>query len=319
MTGVPRKPPWLCRLGLCCQFVEQPIKFRTTSAARVLRLAPDVRLHFMGDICIANVASLAHAIRFCARHGIGAFRVGSWLFPVATHPQVGYQLGDLPQAGELCAALDQCRELASENDVRLTFHPDQFVVLNSPRPEVVDNAIRDLEHHTRLAECIGADVINIHAGGAYGDKASALRRFAANLERLSAAARSRLTLENDDTVFTPADLLPLCRSENIPLVYDVHHHRCLDDGLSVAAASEAALETWDREPLFHISSPIAGWSGPYPERHHDCIDYADVPRDWPLLPVTIEVEAKAKELAVLRLQDDLARRGMLDAPTSNAR
>ena len=77
-----------------------------------------------------------------------------------------------------------------------------------------------------VAEWIGADVVNVHGGGAYGDKQKALARFARNLDRLSDEARNRLTVENDDRTYTPADLLPLCRAEGIPLVYDVHHHRC---------------------------------------------------------------------------------------------
>jgi UV DNA damage endonuclease len=88
----------------------------------------------------------------------------------------------------------------------------------------------------------------------------------------------------------------------VPLVYDVHHHRCLPDGLSVEEATEQALATWNREPLLHISSPLEGWSGTKPQPHHDFIDLADFPACWRGLHVTIEVEAKAKELAVLQLK-----------------
>jgi UV DNA damage endonuclease len=116
-----------------------------------------------------------------------------------------------------------------------------------------------------------------------------------------------LTVENDDKTFTPADLLPLCRSEGVPLVYDVHHHRCCPDGLTVEQATEAARKTWNREPLFHISSPLAGWHAPKPQRHHDYIDAGDFPAAWLGWPLTVEVEAKAKELAVARLQNCLDR------------
>jgi UV DNA damage endonuclease len=148
-------------------------------------------------------------------------------------------------------------------------------------------------------------VVNIHGGGAYGDKPRALSIFVKNLGLLSERARRLLTVENDDKTYTPADLLPLCRAEGIPLVYDVHHHRCHPDGLSVEEATEAAVATWNREPLFHISSPIQGWAGPTPERHHDFIDPADFPDCWRGRPITVEVEAKAKELAVLKLMSEL--------------
>jgi UV DNA damage endonuclease len=135
-----------------------------------------------------------------------------------------------------------------------------------------------------------------------------LARFATNLKRLSRRVRSRLTVENDDRTYTPADLLPLCRAEGIPLVYDVHHHRCNQDRLSEEDVTEQAVATWDREPMFHISSPIDGWKGPKPGRHHDFINVADFPECWKDLALTVEVEAKAKELAVLKLKSQLAER-----------
>ena len=145
-------------------------------------------------------------------------------------------------------------------------------------------------------------MINIHAGGAYGDKTSALKRLAAVIERLSSAVRTRLTLENDDRTYTPRDLLPLCARIGVPLVYDVHHHRCRPDGLSVAEVTARAAATWNREPLFHLSSPLEGWKGPKPARHHDYIDPADLPAEWLDLDLTVDVEAKAKELAVKTLR-----------------
>jgi UV DNA damage endonuclease len=113
-------------------------------------------------------------------------------------------------------------------------------------------------------------------------------------------------LENDDRVYTPSDLLPICAATGIPFVYDVHHHRCLADGRTVEAITEHALATWNREPLFHLSSPKDGWQSANPRPHHDFIDPADLPSCWLPLTITVEVEAKAKELALQRLQADLA-------------
>ena len=177
--------------------------------------------------------------------------------------------------------------------------------MNSPRPDVVEASIRELEYQAEVAEWIGADVVNIHGGGAYGDKPKALADFTCNLDRLSSRVRSRLTVENDDKTYTPADLLPICKATGIPLVYDVHHHRCNPDGMSVEQATRMALATWDREPMFHISSPIEGWDGPMPERHHDFIDVTDFPNCWRRKKITVEVEAKAKEVAVGRLKNEL--------------
>jgi UV DNA damage endonuclease len=293
------------RLGLCCLFVEQTIKFRTATATNLLRLSAEERQHKLSQICLANAESLLSALQYCAHNHIGCFRINSHILPVKTHPQVGYSVGELPDAEAIIAAFCRCGTFAAKHRIRTVFHPDQFVVLNSPREDVVEKSIDELEYQAEVAKWVGADVINIHGGGAYGDKSAALARFAQNLDRLSNSVQSRLTIENDDKVYTPKDLLPLCRAAGVPLVYDVHHHRCLSDGLTIEQITDAATCTWDREPLFHLSSPLEGWSGPKPQRHHDYVDLNDFPDCWRQRRITVEVEAKAKELAVLRLRDEL--------------
>ncbi len=266
----------------------------------------EAALSKLAGLCLANADALLQALQFCAEQGIGCFRLTSQILPVKTHAEVGYDLHDLPQGEEIIRRFQSCGQFAAEHAIRTCFHPDQFVVLSSPRADVVQRSLAELEYQAEVAEWVGADVINIHGGGAYGDKSAALARLARNVDRLSARARSRLTLENDDISYAPADLLPLCRTEGIPLVYDVHHHRCRPDGMSIEEATDAAMETWSREPLFHISSPLEGWRGLTPRRHHDFIDPADFPQYWISQKLTVEVEAKAKEVAVLKLREDLA-------------
>jgi UV DNA damage endonuclease len=296
------------RLGLCCQFAAAPVKFRTTTATACLRMEPAARAAKLAGLCRENAAALLASLEYCVAHGIGCFRVNSQILPNATHPAAGYSVAELPGGDELIAAFRACGAFAAAHRLRLSFHPDQFVVLSSPRKEVVARSIADIEYQSEVAEWVGADVVNIHAGGVYGDKSTALERFARNLEQLSPRARARLTLENDDVAYTVADLLPLCRREGVPLVYDVHHHRCLSDELSIVEATDAAAATWNREPMVHLSSPKEGWDGPGPQRHHDFIDAKDFPACWRRLAMTVEVEAKAKELAIARLQRDLIER-----------
>lgn len=295
----------MIRLGLCCVFRDEPIKFRTATAAALSRLGRAEADSRLSTLCLANADALLAALRYCAATGIGCFRVNSQVLPLKTQPTFGYEAAALPDGEAIVARFRACGEFARDHGLRTCFHPDQFVVLNSRRPEVVAASLRELEYQAEVAEWIGADVINVHGGGAFGDKPAALADFARALDRLSTRARSRLTVENDDRVFTPSDLLPTCRAAGIPLVYDAHHHRCNPDGLSVEEATAAALETWDREPLFHISSPIHGWDGPRVGPHHDFIDPVDFPACWRSLDVTVEVEAKAKEVAVLQLKRDL--------------
>ena len=301
------------RLGLCCMFRDQPIKFVTTTATAIGKMKRRDALAKLSRLCLENAAALRASLEYCSQHGIGCFRINSQILPIKTHPTVGYEITDLPDADEIVAAFQRCGEFAGSHNVRTCFHPDQFVVLNSPRSDVVEKSVQELEYQAEVAEWVGADVINIHGGGAYGDKQTALADFARNLDRLSSRVRSRLTVENDDKTYTPVDLLPICKATGIPLVYDVHHHRCNPDGLSVEQATKRALATWNREPMFHISSPIEGWEGAKPERHHDFIDVADFPNCWRRKKITVEVEAKAKEVAVQKLLSELK-----DASTSDS-
>ena len=308
-----RKPaPSGLRLGLCCQFAVEPIKFRTTTAAAMLRLSKRERLARLAELCLGNADALLASLQFCASHGIGAFRINSQILPVKTHPKAGYDVAELPGSQDIIARFKECGVFARAHNLRLSFHPDQFVVLNSPNPKTLAHSLAELNYQSEVAEWVGADTLNIHGGGAYGDKTRALRALKTNIERLLKPVRSRLTLENDDKVYTPADLLPVCMDTGVPLVYDVHHHRCLTDALTVEQATAAARATWDREPLFHISSPLAGWRGPKRERHHDYINPKDFPAVWRGWWLTVEVEAKAKELAVARLRRWLQGRTRLD-------
>ncbi|MDT8389600.1 MAG: UV DNA damage repair endonuclease UvsE [Lentisphaeria bacterium] len=297
----------MLRLGLCCIFREAPIKFRNTTAKVVARLTPRERAVKLADLCRQNAEALRQAVTFCAENKIHCFRVNSQILPLKTHPEFTYQLTDLPDGDAIRDSFEAVGKQAAENKVRLTMHPDQFVVLNSPRESVVRGSIAELEYQGEFAQWTGVDVINIHGGGAYGDKQAALTRLIKNVPRLSRAVRERLTVENDDRTYTPEDLLPVCDACAIPLVYDVHHHRCNPDSWSIETATAKALETWGtRPPLFHISTPRDGWDGVNPRPHHDFIDPADIPDCWKELDMYVEVEAKAKELAVLQLTSDSA-------------
>lgn len=296
----------MVQLGLCCQFLKEPIRFRATTAASMKRLSRDDAIKRISALCLENAASLKLAVGYCAQKAIAGFRINSQILPLRTHPDVGYTVDQLPDAELIKKAFCAVGKLAAKQHVRLSFHPDQFVVLNSPHADVTRRSIAELDYQAEVAEWVGADVINIHAGGVYGDKAAALGRFAANLQQCPERVRDRLTLENDDRLYTPKELLPLCQSEHIPLVYDVHHHRCLPDGNSVEKTTQQALSTWNRWPLFHLSSPLSGWDEPRPQRHHDYIDPADVPDLWRSMDLQVDIEAKAKECAVLRLMNDLA-------------
>jgi UV DNA damage endonuclease len=298
----------MVRLGLCCTFLDAPIKFRQTTVRYASTLTPSARLQFLNEIAVHNAHALGSAIEWCAANGIGAFRVLSQLLPLYTHPEVGWTLAS-PTGRGVREILAQAGARRAQLGVRLSFHPDQFVVPGSVNPATVTASIAELEYMAEVAELIGAEQLTIHGGGAQGGKASSLERLASGLAQLSPRARALVVLENDDRVYTVEDLLPLCRRLGIPLIYDVHHHRCNPDTLSVEQATDLAAATWGgREPWAHLSSPAVGWTGGDPRPHADYIAESDVPATWLARDMTVDIEAKAKERAVLTLQKMLAKR-----------
>jgi len=208
----------MLRLGLCCLFVDAPIKFRTATHAHVATLTPDARRAYLAAVARDNADALGRAVERCHALGIGAFRITSNILPLATHPLSGYTVASLDDGGTIADAFAAVRPLARARGVRLSFHPDQFVVLNSERSEVVRSAVEELEFQAAIAELVGADTIVLHGGSGAGGVGTALDRLRRGIDRLSERARSRVALENDDRIFTPAALLPVCHTEGIPLV-----------------------------------------------------------------------------------------------------
>jgi UV DNA damage endonuclease len=290
------------RWGLCCLVLDAPIRFRAATHAYVARLDPSAGRAYLEDAALHNVRALRDAIEYCRALGIGAFRITSGLLPLATHPQSGFTLDSLGRAAEVRRLLAEARDAARAGGIRLSFHPDQFVVLNSARPDVVESALGEIEWQATLAELLDADVICLHGGSVAGGVDAAAERLLRGIDRLSPRARSRLALENDDRCWPAIELLPVCLAADIPLVLDAHHHRVLDGGLSLEDATAWALATWGtREPYFHLSSPREGWGARNPRPHADYIDPEDLPAAWLSLDgaLTVDVEAKAKERAVL--------------------
>ncbi len=294
------------RWGLCCQFADSSVRFRQATHRYVATLAPHARVAYLREVARANAIALAHAVGRCVELGIGAFRITSQILPLNTHPVSGYTIDQLDLDGVIAESFAAAGRLARDNSVRLSFHPDQFVVLNSVRDDVVASSVRELDAQAALGRIVGVESITLHVGGMTDGKAAALERLERNLERLSDAARARLALENDDRLFTVRDLHPLCMRSGVPLVYDVHHHRCNADGLDTESATDLASETWrGREPWMHVASPRDGVAARNPRPHADYITPEDFPRHWLTRTITVDVEAKAKDAAILQLREAL--------------
>ena len=263
-------------------------------------------IEYASQLGLDNCKDLFTIVKWNNENGFKFFRITSNLFPWSSE----YELSDMPDYKEICNILSNVGDYVKENQMRITSHPGPFNVLTSPHPHVVINCIKDLSIHGEVFDLIGLsrtpfNKINIHIGGAYGDKPSAMKRFCTNFHRLPESVKSRLTVENDDkaSMYSVVDLYEgVYKVIGIPIVFDYHHHKFCTGGLSEEDALEVAISTWPTDiiPVVHYSeSRSKEYEDPKirPQAHSDYVlDYIDTYGN----EVDIMVEAKAKELAVLR-------------------
>jgi UV DNA damage endonuclease len=265
---------------------------------------------FVEGLALANARDIPKMLRWNDKYGIKFLRLSSEMFPFASHDIYGYKLA--PFASE---ALAEAGRVAAQLGHRLTTHPGQFTQLGSPRKEVIDASIRDLEYHSELLtllnlpEQINRDAVMIlHMGGIFGDKAATLDRFRKNYARLDQKIKNRLVLENDDVCYSVHDLLPICEELNIPLVLDFHHHNIIFDQDKIREGTLDIMDlyprikaTWTRKGItqkMHYSEPTPGSITGRQRRKHN-------PRVATLPPcapdMDLMIEAKDKEQAVFEL------------------
>ena len=274
-----------------------------------------------------SLAYLRDVFTYLGTAHISMYRVSSDLAPYATHP-------DMPQfhrqIAECAAELAEVGALAERLHLRLSSHPSQHVVLNSPAEDLAAKSAADLIAQAAILDGMGLGpeaVVVTHLGGVYGDRETARSRFVSGFERLPEAARRRLALENDDVRFGVADILWVSERAGIPLVFDALHHRLNNpDDQSPREALAACLATWPPgvRPKIHFSSPRTEWlieagaGGEAPTirqtrwAYHadyvnpfEFIDFMRIAVGLPAFDVMLEV--RAKDLALLQLRDDLRR------------
>ena len=257
------------------------------------------------------------------------YRMATALAPYASHPDLP-QFRDQPRAcAERLAEVGAC---ARELGIRLTTHPGQYTVLNSEDDRVQRLAADELEVQAELMDGMGLgpeSVVVLHVGGGAGGVDAALERFERGFELLSEAARARLVVENDDRRFGLGDVLRLSGRIGRPVIWDVLHHFCHDpDAIPEREALALALATWpdDVTPKIHYSSPRTAVEQrgkrtvlPPLRAHADMIDpigfeHFVTETAAGLRDFDVMLEAKAKDLALLRLREQLTER--LSAPAA---
>ena len=262
-------------------------------------------LDYVSELALQNCRDLVTIVKWNEEMGIKLFRMSSDLFPWMTL----YEFTDLPDYNKIANLLKGVGTLAAKYDHRLTFHPSHFNALGSPNPVVVEKAIKELDKHSDIMDLIGLSTthynkINIHVGGAYGDKPTTLDRWCDNFYKLKDNTRSRLTIENDDkaNMYSVVELVEgISKRTGVPVVFDYYHHKFCTGDLTEQEALELAASTWPEGIV-----PCTHYSESRRKEHLDESIRAQAHSD--LITGTIEtygndidvvVEAKHRELAVL--------------------
>lgn len=277
-----------------------------------------------------SLEHLSAVFDYLEAEAISMYRMASDLAPYATHPDL-HQFHD--QVKESKKELKQIGRRVRNLDLRLSFHPSQFIVLNSPDEALRNRSIWDLRVQAEILDSmeLGPEaVMVIHAGGSYGDNASGIDRWCQTWDILPERVRSRLVLEHDDLRYSAADVLKIHARTGVRLIFDLQHFWCLNpEQLELAPTLRKFLDTWPSgvRPKVHISSPRTEmrevkrkdrktgrkktvlqapiWTG-----HADFIhpwEFIAFFRALPDLEADVMLEAKMKDLALLRLRPDLVR------------
>ncbi|WP_214041567.1 UV DNA damage repair endonuclease UvsE [Methanoculleus sp.] len=269
------------------------------SSGRTFRLSSysDERLE---ETVRENLRCLREILRFNRRECILFFRIASGLVPFASHPVCTAAWQDT-----FAGTFREVGRFVREHGMRISMHPDQFVVINAKDPGIVNRSVAELRYHAAVLDAMhldGSAKVQIHVGGVYGDREASMERFASVYSLLDENILRRLVVENDDSRYTLADCLRIHEETGVPVLFDVFHHRVNPSGVGVAEAVEQSGATWRPEdgiPMIDYSTPMPGGRR---GRHAESLDGADFERflaDTAPADMDIMLEIKDKEKSAL--------------------
>jgi UV DNA damage endonuclease len=265
-------------------------------------------------IAISNLQNCLRLLKHNVANSIHFFRFSSKLIPLANHEE----LRDWRYMRPLKEALREIGDYLKEHPMRVDFHPDHFVLLNTPNVDTLNMSVKTLAMHEALLKGMSVNTEHrcvLHVGGAYEDKEKAMELFIENWGVIPHKLQKMVILENDDTSFTLEDTLYLCEKLGIPLVFDYHHHLANFQNDRWLESWERVVNTWAHSPLpikMHISSPR---SDKEYRAHADMIDpimflgfLNEIKGTVP--EIHCMIEAKQKDEALFQLGDDLEAAGL---------
>ena len=301
------------KLGLCCLFHKENIKFKTYTKSNLEKLSIINRKYKIIEVITHNIITLQRAIDYCYKHNIESYRFSSDLFP---HFEYIKHMLSPTELEELLIILSHTDHL----NILLSCHPGQYINLGSPTENVVINSVNDINYHQILCDRLNVYEINIHIGsGIYNDKESAKARF---IETYRNNNLKNITIENDELSYSVEDCLEVAKELNIPVTFDLHHHRChLLNPEYVSEYTEHELflkckRTWIDAGYnymrMHLSNPkIQEYTTASKSRgHSDMIYVTDSIPGWLKeeslhFDIHLDIEAKHKETAIFDLLNKL--------------
>ncbi|KUO53617.1 MAG: UV damage endonuclease UvdE [Desulfitibacter sp. BRH_c19] len=247
---------------------------RVTSSSNVTytyyqKLNTEGKINKLKQVSNSNIVALKKILEYNIKNNVHFYRITSSLIPLATHPGVNWDYRTIFNVD-----FKLLGDIIRDNNMRVDTHPDQFNVINSVDHKVVENTKKNLWFHANLFKDMGYSIgkMVLHLGSAAGGKDAALKRFEDNFKNYPDEITSKLILENDDKTFTAKETLQLCKNLGIPMVLDVHHHKCNNGGDNVVEILPDIFDTWNGEvlpPKLHFSSPK---DSPKDRQHTDFID-----------------------------------------------
>lgn len=271
-------------------------------------ILPEKRLEKLKSVAASNLKDLETIIKYNIENNIHFYRITSALIPLVTHPEVGYW----GHREFLKKDFEYVGNLINYSNMRVDTHPDEFNVINSINPKVVENTkinlMRQAEWFEDFKYPLGKMVI--HVGGATNGKEAGIERFITNFNTFPKEIKSKLIIENDDKTYTAKETLYLCDKLNLPMVLDIHHHNCNNNNEDIYGLMEDIFSTWKNEklpPKLHFSSPRDGEKD---RKHSDFINannFISFIEKVKIFNTDIDImlECKEKDLALFKLTNDI--------------
>ncbi len=237
------------KIGYPC--INRSINCTSSSTFRLKNYAE----HELIKKITSNLICLKKTLEFNKDNGLMFFRISSDLIPFGSHSIMKFDWQSYFKQD-----LTGIAKYIKKNSMRISMHPDQFTLLNALDKKIVRNSVRELEYHCQILDSLDLDKsakIQIHLGGVYGDKKSSKERFARNYSLLSPNIKKRLVLENDDKSYGLKDCVEIFDKTGIPILFDVFHHECFNNGENLKKAFETAGKTWRKKdgiPMVDYSS-----------------------------------------------------------------